>query len=102
MFQDQDIGKASPNVEIYSPLATADNETLDRGYQRLSPPLVNRPPMKLLRTVSDDGTMTQLMLDELKLRRVDRPPACVVATVPSAGSIHPARARYGAATTASP
>jgi len=71
MFQDQDIGKATPNVEIYSPLATADNETLDRGYQRLSPPLVNRPPMKLLRTVSDDGTMTQLMLDELKLRRVD-------------------------------
>lgn len=71
MFQDQDIGKASPNIEIYSPLATADNETLDRGYQKLSPPLANRQPMKLLRTVSDDGTMTQLMLEELKLRRVD-------------------------------
>jgi hypothetical protein len=71
MFQDQDIGKASPNIEIYSPLATADNETLDRGYQKLSPPLANREPMKLLRTVSDDGTMTQLMLEELKLRRVD-------------------------------
>ncbi|MVV50827.1 hypothetical protein EJA72_21675 [Pseudomonas sp. PB120] len=71
MFQDQDIGKATPNIEIYSPLATADNETLDRGYTKLSPALVNRPPMKLLRTVSDDGTMTQLMLEELKLRRVD-------------------------------
>ncbi|MFJ2690744.1 hypothetical protein [Pseudomonas sp. NPDC087336] len=71
MFQDQDIGKASANIEIYSPLATADNETLDRGYQKLSPPLQNRQPMKLLRTVSDDGTMTQLMLEELKLRRVD-------------------------------
>ncbi|MHC8381799.1 hypothetical protein [Pseudomonas sp. LB3P14] len=71
MFQDQDIGKATPNVEIYSPLATADNETLDRGYPKLSPPLASRQPMKLLRTVSDDGTMTQLMLEELKLRRVD-------------------------------
>ncbi|MHC8332962.1 hypothetical protein [Pseudomonas sp. LB3P25] len=71
MFQDQDIGQATPNVEIYSPLATADNETLDRGYQKLSPPLAIRQPMKLLRTVSDDGTMTQLMLEELKLRRVD-------------------------------
>ncbi|CAN7544866.1 hypothetical protein LJR277_003727 [Pseudomonas sp. LjRoot277] len=71
MFQDQDIGQATPKVEIYSPLATADNETLDRGYQKLSPPLAIRQPMKLLRTVSDDGTMTQLMLEELKLRRVD-------------------------------
>ncbi|MBV6824672.1 hypothetical protein [Pseudomonas sp. PD9R] len=71
MFQDQDIGKATPTVEIYSPLATADNETLDRGYQKLSPPLATRESMKLLRTVSDDGTMTQLMLEELKLRRVD-------------------------------
>lgn len=71
MFQDQDIGKATPNIEIYSPLATADNETLDRGYRKLSPPLADRQPMKLLRTVSDDGTMTQLLLEELKLRRVD-------------------------------
>jgi len=71
MFQDQDIGQATPKVEIYSPLATADNETLDRGYPKLSPPLASRPSMKLLRTVSDDGTMTQLMLEELKLRRVD-------------------------------
>jgi hypothetical protein len=71
MFREQDSGQATPNVEIYSPLATADNETLDRGFQKLSPPLANRPPMKLLRTVSDDGTMTQLLLEELKLRRVD-------------------------------
>ncbi|MGE8149685.1 hypothetical protein ACQKP5_00340 [Pseudomonas vancouverensis] len=71
MFHDQDLGKATANVEIYSPLATADNETLDRGYTKLAPPLANRPSMKLLRTVSDDGTMTQLMLEELKLRRVD-------------------------------
>jgi hypothetical protein len=71
MFQDQDIGQATPKVEIYSPLATADNETLDRGYPKLSPPLASRQSMKLLRTVSDDGTMTQLMLEELKLRRVD-------------------------------
>lgn len=71
MFQDQDLGKATATVEIYSPLATADNETLDRGYKKLSPPLETRIPMKLLRTVSDDGTMTQLMLEELKLRRVD-------------------------------
>ncbi|WP_433740540.1 hypothetical protein [Pseudomonas putida] len=71
MFKDQDIGKATPDIEIYSPLATADNETLDRGYHKLSPPLDNRVPMKLLRTVSDDGTMTQLILQELKLRRVD-------------------------------
>ena len=71
MFQDQDLGKATPTVEIYSPLATADNETLDRGYQKRSPPLETRASMKLLHTVSDDGTMTQLLLDELKLRRVD-------------------------------
>ncbi|MHC8353857.1 hypothetical protein ACYZTL_01060 [Pseudomonas sp. LB3P81] len=71
MLQDQDIGKATPTVEIYSPLATADNETLDRGYQKRSPPLETKASMKLLRTVSDDGTMTQLLLDELKLRRVD-------------------------------
>jgi hypothetical protein len=71
MFQDQDIGKATPTVEIYSPLATADNETLDRGYRKRSPPLETRASMKLLRTVSDDGTMTQLLLEELKLRRVD-------------------------------
>ncbi|QCY12099.1 hypothetical protein [Pseudomonas sp. MPC6] len=71
MYQDQDIGKATSTVEIYSPLATADNETLDRGYRKLASPLENRVPMKLLRTVSDDGTMTQLMLEELKLRRVD-------------------------------
>ena len=71
MYQDQDIGKATSTVEIYSPLATADNDTLERGYRKLSPALENRVPMKLLRTVSDDGTMTQLMLEELKLRRVD-------------------------------
>ncbi|WP_347806337.1 hypothetical protein [Pseudomonas rossensis] len=62
MFQDQDIGQATPKIEIYSPLATADNETLDRGYQKLSPPLANRQPMKLLRTVSEG-----------KLRRIGSP-----------------------------
>ena len=72
MFQDQDIGKASPTIEIYSPLATADNETLDRGLpETVRRRWPNREPMKLLRTVSDDGTMTQLLLEELKLRRVD-------------------------------
>jgi hypothetical protein len=71
MFKDQDRGKATVDVEIYSPLATADNETLERGYDKVSPPTPNKHQMKLLRTVSDDGTMTQLMLEELKLRHVD-------------------------------
>ncbi|CRL47337.1 hypothetical protein [Pseudomonas sp. URMO17WK12:I11] len=71
MFKDQDLGKATVDLEIYSPLATADNEMLDRGYAKAKSPVPNKQQMKLLRTVSDDGTMTQLMLEELKLRHVD-------------------------------
>lgn len=71
MFQGEDAGQATPTVEIYSPLATADNRTLDQGYAKRTPALLDPPRMKLLRTVSDDGTMTKLILDELKLRGVD-------------------------------
>jgi hypothetical protein len=71
MYQDEANAHATSNIEIYSPLATADNETLAKSIQTpaIEPP--NKPQMKLLRTVSDDGTMTQLMLEELKLRHVD-------------------------------
>lgn len=34
-------------------------------------PATPKPSMKLLRTVSDDGVMTRLLLEELKLRHVD-------------------------------
>lgn len=59
-------------VEIYSPLATAEKSLLMRnfdtnGKDRASP----FRSLKLLRTVSDDATMVKLLLEELKLRRVD-------------------------------
>ncbi|NUU38024.1 tripartite tricarboxylate transporter TctB family protein [Pseudomonas sp. C2B4] len=70
MYQEQADNQASANVEIYSPLATADNEVLEKNL-RPAQRDETKPSMKLLRTVSDDGTMTQLLLAELKLRRVD-------------------------------
>ncbi|MGE8066282.1 hypothetical protein [Pseudomonas sp. NPDC089569] len=76
MYQEEAENKASPDIEIYSPLATADYETLkstinipEKGQD--SSKSSDHTPMKLLRTVSDDGTMTQLLLDELRLRHVD-------------------------------
>ncbi|MGE8185833.1 hypothetical protein [Pseudomonas sp. NPDC086278] len=71
MFKEESHGGAKANIEIYSPLATADNQTLERGLKTLSSSLPDRKRMKLLRTVSDDGTMMQLLLEELKLRHVD-------------------------------
>ncbi|MBF6037485.1 hypothetical protein H8F22_01200 [Pseudomonas sp. P154a] len=71
MYQDEANARATSNVEIYSPLATADNLTLKNHLNVPEPPIKNKQPMKLLRTVSDDGTMAQLTLEELKLRNVD-------------------------------
>ncbi|WP_458736921.1 hypothetical protein [Pseudomonas chlororaphis] len=79
MYRDEANGRAKPDIEIYSPLATADHETLMRALGKPSPGKVasqQQTPatpeaMKLLRTVSHDGTMTRLLLEELKLRRVD-------------------------------
>lgn len=65
MYRDEAGGLANPNIEIYSPLATADYELLTKD---LSKPANT---MKLLRTVNDDRTMTRLLLDELKLRHVE-------------------------------
>ena len=61
------------HVEIYSPSATADRTLLLRGYGlNRQPNLTDLPkPLMLLRTVSDDTTMTRLLLEELQLRRVD-------------------------------
>ncbi|MGE7955089.1 hypothetical protein ACQKQA_00570 [Pseudomonas sp. NPDC089530] len=73
MYRDEANGHASANIEIYSPLATADYETLIHALGKPSPNQAATPktPMKLLRTVSDDGIMTSLLLEELKLRHVD-------------------------------
>ncbi|WPO98422.1 hypothetical protein SFA35_17480 [Pseudomonas sp. HR96] len=79
MYRDEAAGKASEHVEIYSPLATADYRLLTRNLPG-SVPLA--PPMKLIRTISDDGTLTRMLLDELKRRQVD--PAAGVACAPGA------------------
>jgi len=80
MYRDEANGHAKPDIEIYSPLATADYDTLIHALGKPSPgeaasreqtPATPKTPMKLLRTVSDDGVMTRLLLDELKLRHVD-------------------------------
>ncbi|SDZ67713.1 hypothetical protein [Pseudomonas sp. NFIX28] len=80
MYRDEANGHAKPNIEIYSPLATADYDTLMHALGKPSPaettsqqqtPATPRSSMNLLRTVSDDGVMTRLLLDELKLRHVD-------------------------------
>lgn len=61
------------NIEIYSPLATADRQLLMKGFQtaRDPPDPLLGPALNLVRTVSEDSTMTRLLLDELKLRNVD-------------------------------
>ncbi|MBA1245907.1 hypothetical protein [Pseudomonas japonica] len=67
-------GKPVPQlVEIYSPLATAERTRLMEGMQEPSDDAKRSHPdaMKLLRTVSDDGTLSSLLLEELKLRHVD-------------------------------
>ena len=78
MYHEEFLGVEKPNIEIYSPLATADRDMLRRGFdtsssgkgsQQQAPR--TKETMKLLRTVSDDRTMTDLLLNELKLRRVD-------------------------------
>jgi len=60
-------------VEIYSPLATAEWTMLTRSNPTLTDGVKLKHPktMQLLRTVSDDGTMAALLLDELMLRHVD-------------------------------
>ncbi|MGJ7514953.1 tripartite tricarboxylate transporter TctB family protein [Pseudomonas baetica] len=70
MYQEEADNQATAAVEIYSPLATADNEVLKKSL-RTAQKDEKSPSMKLIRTVNDDGTMTRLLLDELKLRRVD-------------------------------
>lgn len=71
-----DPGAAGPvpqHLEIYSPLATAERSRLLEGAK--PPSAANQRPvpetLKLLRTVSDDGTMAALLLEELGLRHVD-------------------------------
>lgn len=80
MYRDEANGHAKLDIEIYSPLATADYDTLIHALGKPSPgeaisqqqtPATSPPSMKLLRTVNDDGVMTRLLLDELKLRHVD-------------------------------
>lgn len=94
MYRDEMQGHASPLVEIYSPTATAEKALLmcslgvptgdpaeqlcrqseGRARAAQTPATqTKRPvePMKLIRTVSDDGRLASLLLDELKLRRVD-------------------------------
>jgi len=60
------------NIEIYSPLATADRKLLlsdfDKHDQKAVSPFKG---IQLIRTVSDDTKMASLLLDELKLRHVD-------------------------------
>lgn len=68
--------KGSPSwkgVEIYSPLATAEWSMLTRGSVVLTEndKLAQPASMQLLRTVSDDGTMASLLLEELALRHVN-------------------------------
>lgn len=60
-------------VEIYSPLATAERTRLMEAMQEPSDDAKrsHSDAMKLLRTVSDDGTLSSLLLEELKLRHVD-------------------------------
>lgn len=71
-----------PNIEFYSPLATAEKKMLIQGPDQPSSNEVEtqqdqqekpagKNSIKLLRTVSDDGTLARLLLDELKRRRVD-------------------------------
>ncbi|PSS58817.1 hypothetical protein [Pseudomonas sp. BBP2017] len=76
----QEYGKIEvPNIEIYSPLATADRKMLLRGIEKpkdhsdsaQAKTEYPKQTLKLLRTISDDRTMTTLLLDELKLRRID-------------------------------
>ena len=60
-------------LEIYSPLATAERLRLMGAMKEPDDDAKRTYPeaMKLLRTVSDDGTMASLLLAELKLRHVD-------------------------------
>ncbi|MDF9620776.1 hypothetical protein P5705_24280 [Pseudomonas entomophila] len=59
-------------IEIYSPLATADRNLLMRGFSHEGLVKAHQfKSLKLLRTVSDDAKLSQLLLEELKLRRVD-------------------------------
>jgi hypothetical protein len=60
------------HIEIYSPLATAERSMLMEGiHQPTGKEKTDNPDaLQLLRTVSDDGTMAKLLLEELQLRRV--------------------------------
>lgn len=48
-----------------------DKPSPDEATSQQQTPAAPKRSMKLLRTVSDDGVMTRLLLDELKLRHVD-------------------------------
>ncbi|QRY78769.1 hypothetical protein JVX91_24855 [Pseudomonas sp. PDNC002] len=80
--------QAFPLLEIYSPLATAERSMLLCGRIKPTEEMkrigcadpapgkreVRGNPernMKILRTVSDDGRLASMLLDELRLRRVD-------------------------------
>ncbi|MFK8328483.1 hypothetical protein M2D63_000495 [Pseudomonas sp. BJa5] len=91
MYREEYEGqKVSPKIEIYSPLATADRTMLMRGIEKpkdrteqtAEPAKSPKQSLKLLRTISDDRTMTTLLLEELKLRRVD--PAAGLQCAPGA------------------
>ncbi|WP_422418946.1 hypothetical protein [Pseudomonas sp. GZD-222] len=76
MYRQEYEGTEVPNIEIYSPLATADRKMLMRGIEKpedqaKAKTAYPQQTLKLLRTISDDRTMTALLLEELKLRRVD-------------------------------
>lgn len=68
----QQPGPVPQLIEFYSPLATAEKRLLMRGIVAKSQVKANPfKGIKLLRTVSDDAMMAKLLLEELKLRRVD-------------------------------
>ncbi|WP_371365974.1 hypothetical protein ACA097_21885 [Pseudomonas sp. QL9] len=84
MYRDEQAGNATSTVEIYSPMATAEKKMLTCGmpgdrtatpgsncYVAGEKPATPQKPMKLLRTVADDGWLASMLLDELMLRRVD-------------------------------
>lgn len=82
-----------PQIEIYSPLATADKKLLLRGIDAAPPPSTPRQSLKLLRTISDDATLARLLLDELKRRAVD--PAQGLRCRPGAVQVQGLECRHG-------
>ncbi|MCY1394942.1 hypothetical protein D9M71_98700 [compost metagenome] len=71
MYREEYQKAEVPNIEIYSPLATAERAMLMRGIEDPQEKTKPKQTLKLLRTISDDRIMTTLLLEELKLRFVD-------------------------------